>query len=191
MSVNGAATVEVAITNITTSTWTTSVAGSFPLTSGTNTISFANDWGWYFIDSISVNPSIAAPIVSVNVTSGATAEAENGILGGTNVDTATAGYSGTGYVTGFTDSTDNVTITLFSEVQGLYNVVVRYAGIYGGKQTTMSLNGASAAEIVFADTSTAASPWANATAGQVLLNAGNNTITFIDDWYVQSLHYCQ
>ncbi|KUJ21702.1 uncharacterized protein LY89DRAFT_637592 [Mollisia scopiformis] len=46
----------------------------------------------------------------------------------------------------------------------------------------MSLNGGGGAEVVLADTTTAASPWANATAGQVLLNAGNNTVTFIDDW---------
>jgi mannan endo-1,4-beta-mannosidase len=26
--------------------------------------------------------------------------------------------------------------------------------------------------------------WANATAGEILLNAGNNTITFVDDWLV-------
>lgn len=46
----------------------------------------------------------------------------------------------------------------------------------------MSLNGQGGAEVVLADTTTAASPWANATAGQVLLNEGNNTISFVDDW---------
>lgn len=182
MSVNGAATVEVALTNVTTSNWDTSTAGSFPLTSGTNTVSFADDWGWYFIDSITVAPTPAKTIISVNVTIGATAEAENGILGGTTVDTSTAGYSGVGYITGFTTSASNLTFTLFSQTEALYNLVIRYGGIYGGKQTKMSLNGQGGAEVVLADTSAAASPWANATAGQILLNAGNNTVTFIDDW---------
>ncbi|KAF8866961.1 glycoside hydrolase [Acephala macrosclerotiorum] len=50
----------------------------------------------------------------------------------------------------------------------------------------MSPNGGGEAEVVLADTTTAASPWANATASQVLLNAGNNTISFnfIDCIYV-------
>jgi hypothetical protein len=182
VSVNGAATVEASLANSTTATWLTSLVGSFELTADTNTVELEDDWGWYLIDSITVNPTPAKPVVSVNVTSGAIAQAEDGILNGTTVDTATAGYSGTGYVTGFFASTDSVTITLFSEVEALYDVVITYAAIYGGKQTTMILNGAGGAEIVFADTSTAASPWANATAGEVLLNAGNNTLTFTDDW---------
>ncbi|CAL3968205.1 unnamed protein product [Diplocarpon coronariae] len=42
----------------------------------------------------------------------------------------------------------------------------------------MSLNGGGAASVVFVDTSLAANPWTNATASQVLLNAGNITIAF-------------
>lgn len=142
----------------------------------------SDDWGYYFIDAVTVNPTPIAPIVVVDVTNGAVVEAENGILNGVTAATTTAGYSGTGYVQGFFASNDNVTLTISSKSEALYDVVVRYAAIYGGKQTTMSLNGAGGAEIVLADTTTAASPWANATAGQVLLAAGNNTITFIDDW---------
>lgn len=182
VSINGAATVETSLPNITTTTWATSLVGSFALISGTNTVELEDDWGWYLIDSITVSPTPVAPIVSVNVTDGAIAQAEDGILNGTTVGTTTAGYSGTGYVTGFFASTDSVTITLFSETEALYDVVVQYAAIYGYKQTTMTLNGAGGAEVDLADTSTAASPWANATAGQLLLNAGNNTVTFTDDW---------
>ena len=182
VSINGASTVEASLANSTTETWATSLVGSFELTADTNTVELEDDWGWYLIDSITVDPTPVKPIVAVNVTSGAIAQAEDGILNGTTVDTATAGYSGTGYVTGFFATDDSVTITLFSEVEALYDVVITYAAIYGGKQTTMTLNGAGGAEVVFADTSTAASPWANATAGEILLNAGNNTLTFTDDW---------
>jgi hypothetical protein len=182
VSVDGAATVETSLANVTTETWATSLVGSFDLTSGNNTVELEDDWGWYLIDSIIVNPTPVAPIVVANVTDGAVAQADNGILNGTTIGTTTAGYSGTGYVTGFVASTDSVTITLFSETEALYDVVVTYAAIYGYKQTTMTVNGAGGTEIDFADTSTTASPWANATAGQVLLNAGNNTITFTDDW---------
>jgi len=180
MSVNGVSS-EVAITNVTTSTWATSQAGSFTL-AASNTITFSNDWGWYFIDSITVSPTPAAPVVVVDVTNGAKAEAENGIFNGVTAGTTTAGYSGTGFVQGFDAATDSVTITIYSTTQALYDVVVRYAAIYGEKQTSMSLNGAGGANIVFADTTAAASPWANATAGQVLLNAGNNTISFTTNW---------
>jgi hypothetical protein len=182
ISVNGASSVEVSLANVTTEIWATSSAGSFALTSGNNTVKFADDWGWYFIDSIVVDLVPVAPIISVNVTSGAIVQAEGGILNGTTVATTTPGYSGTGYVTNFVASTDSVTITLFSEKEALYDVIVTYAAIYGYKQTTMTLNGAGGAEVDFADTSTAVSPWANATAGQILLNAGNNTLTFTDDW---------
>lgn len=125
-----------------------------------------------------------ASAVTVDVSNGAKAEAENGILNGVTVGTTTPGFSGSGYVEGFDAATDSVTVTVYSAKQALYDVVVGYGAPNGEKQTSMSLNGAGGSNIVFRDTSTAASPWANATAGQVLLNAGNNTITFTNNWYV-------
>ncbi|KAF8866962.1 hypothetical protein BDZ45DRAFT_734999 [Acephala macrosclerotiorum] len=95
VSVNGAASAEVAITNVTTSNWASPV-GSFSLTAGTNTVLISNDWGWYFIDPITVVPTLVALVTVVDVTNGATAEAENGILNGVTVATSTAGYSGSG-----------------------------------------------------------------------------------------------
>ncbi|KAI9050294.1 hypothetical protein LZ554_005461 [Drepanopeziza brunnea f. sp. 'monogermtubi'] len=118
---------------------------------------------------------------AVDVTKGATAEAEDGVLNGITVGTASAGFSGTGYVEGFDADADSLTITLYSETQALYDLVVRYAALSGGKQTKMALNGAGGAQIIFTPT-TPESPWADASAGQVLLNAGDNNITFINDW---------
>lgn len=152
------------------------------MTSGSNTVLISNDWGWYFIDAITVVPTPAAPIIVTDVSKGAIVEAETGIMNGVTVGTGTAGFSGSGFIQGYDASTDSVTLTVYSDKQALYDLVVKYAAIYGGKQTTMSLNGQGGAEVVLADTTTAASPWANATAGQVLLNAGNNTISFVDDW---------
>lgn len=187
MSVNGASAVQPFFGNSTTTTWTTSLAGSFTLTAGTNTVVFTDNWGYYLIDALSVVPTPVKPVVVVNVTNGGVAQAEDGIFtGGVTAASATAGYSGTGYVQGFTVSADSVTVTLYSATQALYDVIITYAAIYGYKQTTMVLNGAGGAEVVLADTSTAVTPWANATAGQVLLNAGNNTISFVDDWYFYS-----
>lgn len=186
LTVNGVSS-ELAITNTTTSTWATSQVGRFTL-AASNTISLASDWGWYFIDSIIVTPTpTTAPTLVVDVTNGAKAEAEDGILNGVNAGMTTAGFSGAGYVQGFDLSTDSVTITLFSKTQALYDLAIGYAATSGGKQTTMSLNGAAGAKIVLADTTAAASPWATVSAGQVLLNAGNNTISFTSDWSVGPL----
>jgi hypothetical protein len=158
LSVNGGASTEVSFPNITTLTWTTSFMGSFPLTDSINTVEFSNDWGWYYIDSITVVPTPVRPIVVVDVTNGATVEAEDGILSGVTVATSPTGFSGTGFVQGFFSPEDNVTVTLFSETEALYNVIVRYGAVFGGKQTTMVLNGVGGEEVVLTDTSTAPSP---------------------------------
>jgi hypothetical protein len=181
-SVNGGSSTEVSLANVTTATWTSSAAGSYPLTADTNTVLLANDWGYYFIDAITVVPTPVKPVNVVDVTNGGVAEAEDGIFNGVSAASSVAGYSGTGYVQGFDVSTDSVTLTLYSAKQALYDVVLRYDAPYGAKQTTMSLNGGGGGEVFLADTTGAAVPWANATAGQVLLNAGNNTISFLNDW---------
>ena len=118
-------------------------------------------------------PSIALALVL---------EAEDGLLNGVAVATDTPGYSGTGYVQGFDASTDSVTVNFHSDTQALYDVVVTYGSPYGEKHTNLMLNGAGAGEVVFADTSTTATPWANASAGQILFNAGDNTLSFVSDW---------
>ncbi|KFZ11301.1 hypothetical protein V501_04838 [Pseudogymnoascus sp. VKM F-4519 (FW-2642)] len=182
LTVNGGSSTEVALPNVTTTTWQTATAGVFTFTAGTNTVAFARDWGYYLIDAITVNPPPVKPVVVVDVTKGGVAQAEDGILNGVTVGSSVAGFSGTGYVEGFDADTDKLTFSLHSDKQALYDVILGYAGVYGGKQTTMSVNGAGGGEVVLLDTSAAASPWANATAGQVLLNAGNNTISFSNDW---------
>lgn len=183
VSVNGAATIQASMPNITTAVWATSLVGSFTLFAGTTTISLDDGWGWYLLDSIIIVPTPVAPVVSVDVTMGATAQAENGIFSGSvSAATSTVGFSGTGYAQGFFAAGDMVTITVFSQKTAIYNMVVGYAAIYGAKQTTMSLNGGGGSEIILADTSTAASPWATASGGQVLLNAGNNTVSLVSDW---------
>ncbi|EMR72134.1 putative mannan endo- -beta-mannosidase protein [Eutypa lata UCREL1] len=105
-------------------------------------------------------------------------EAEDAVLNGTTVDTATTGFSGTGYVTGFEDATDKVTFEVTSESLTLYDISIRYAGIYGEKRTSLILNGGSTSEVVLAEGDT----WANVSGGQVLLEAGDNTIDLLCNW---------
>ena len=182
VSVNGAASADIAITNVTTSTWTAAKAGSYALTAGTNTVRLDSFWGYYYIDSITVIPTPSKPAQNVDVTNGAKVEAEDGIFNGVLTGTSVAGFSGTGYVESFDGATDSLTLTVTSTAQALYNVVVRYAAPYGYKQTTLTLNGASSSNVIFEDGTGLPNPWADANGGQVLLKAGSNTLTFTTNW---------
>lgn len=146
----------------------------------------------------------AAPVCSAPGGGGASPrvfEAEDATLGGTTVDTAQAGFtgelhihdsspqlrvlipnlivrSGTGYVTGFEDATDKVTFTIDSETTQLYDLSIRAAAIYGEKRTTVILNGGASSEVLFP----AADTWADIAGGQLLLNAGDNTVEIVSNW---------
>ncbi|GKT66916.1 mannan endo-1,4-beta-mannosidase [Colletotrichum tofieldiae] len=107
-------------------------------------------------------------------------EAENGVLSGTTIATAQAGFTGTGYVTGFEDAADKLTINVDCQGEGqkLFDINIRYAAIYGEKRTHVILNGGAASEVLLA----AGDTWATANAGQVLLDEGSNTIDIVTNW---------
>ncbi|KAJ7235192.1 mannan endo-1,4-beta-mannosidase-like protein [Mycena rebaudengoi] len=105
-------------------------------------------------------------------------QAENGVLSGTEVQTTEVGYTGTGYVGSFDAATDNLTFTVKSDALKLYDLNVTYQAPYGEKYTSLSLNGAGAGQIHFPAINT----FTAVAGGQVLLNAGNNTITFNTNW---------
>lgn len=107
-----------------------------------------------------------------------TYEAEDGTLSGTVVDTATPGYTGTGYVTGFDEGNDKVTFTVTSDAAKLYDLSIRAAAIYGEKRTTVVLNNGASSEVYFP----ASTGFSSIPAGQVLLNAGSNTIDIVNNW---------
>lgn len=71
ITVNGGSTSDIAITNTTGPAWVTAKAGSYALTSGTNTVRLDAFWGYYYIDSISVVPTPPKPVTVVDVTLGA------------------------------------------------------------------------------------------------------------------------
>ncbi|KAL2256054.1 hypothetical protein VTK26DRAFT_2262 [Humicola hyalothermophila] len=107
-----------------------------------------------------------------------TYEAEDADLTGTNVDTAQAGYTGSGYVTGFDEATDKVTFRVNSDSARLYDLNIRVAAIYGEKYTTVVLNGGASSEVHFAASET----FTDVAAGQVLLDEGENTIDLVSNW---------
>lgn len=67
-------------------------------------------------------------------------EAEDAQLTGVSVSTATAGYSGTGYVDGFDTDGDQVTFT-FTIDSGMYRVLIGYNTPYGEKGYGLAIDG--------------------------------------------------
>jgi mannan endo-1,4-beta-mannosidase len=105
-------------------------------------------------------------------------EAEDAVLSGVAVATTQPGYSGTGYVGGFDEAADNITFTIHSDTTKLYDLSIRYAGIYGSKVTTVVLNGGARSDVSLAQTS----EFSTAAGGQLLLNEGSNTIEILNNW---------
>jgi mannan endo-1,4-beta-mannosidase len=103
-------------------------------------------------------------------------EAENGTRIGTTVTTAAAGYSGTGYVTGFDATDDNVRWT-FSATSGLYNLRIRFRSQYGPKGFDATLNGATTSGMFPQNAS-----FATQEVGLVELTNGNNTLEIGGGW---------
>jgi len=103
-------------------------------------------------------------------------EAENGTRTGTTVTTAVAGYSGTGYVTGFDTTGDNVAWA-FGASNGLYNLRIRFRSQYGQKGFDATLNGATSSGM-FPQSVT----FATFDVGLVELTNGNNTLQIGGGW---------
>jgi len=109
----------------------------------------------------------------------ATVEAESGTRsGGVTISTAVAGYSGTGYVTNFRNTSDQVTITVNIADNGFYTIIIRYNSTLGNKTQNLIVNNGGASSVVFPQTTT----YSDLNAGKYLLNAGINTITIQSNW---------
>jgi beta-mannanase len=104
-------------------------------------------------------------------------EAENGTLTGTVVETLVSGFSGTGYVNGFDNEGDMVTVSFSLSGGGYYNIYVGYAGPYGDKKNILSINGNST-EMSFPATTA----FTEAAYGRAWLKEGSNTVSLIKSW---------
>lgn len=107
-------------------------------------------------------------------------EAESGIrTGNVTVSASRPGYSGTGYVTNFTASTDKVTVNVNVPKTAFYQIVIRYCSPYGNKNESVYTNANSGTTSVLF---TQNSVFGDIIAGKYLLNAGTNTITLQSEW---------
>ncbi|MEU4746011.1 CBM35 domain-containing protein, partial [Actinosynnema sp. NPDC023658] len=105
-------------------------------------------------------------------------QAEGGTLSGVVVETTVEGFTGAGYVTGFDEAADNLTITIPDSPGGLHDLTIRYAAPYGPKRTAVSLNGTPVGEVALAESA----GFTEATGAKLLLAEGDNTVTFGTGW---------
>lgn len=105
-------------------------------------------------------------------------EAESGTMSGTQKGTALAGYSGTGYVTGFDNNGDKVTMTKTIASSGVYNLYVRYAAPSGNKFNFIYVNDENVGSAAFPMSGS----FKETLAGKVFLKQGANKIAIVKDW---------
>lgn len=150
-------------------------AGKVLLQEGANTIGFARNWGYYGIEYITLESD--KPVAD-------RVEAENGVIGeGASVLMDAPGYSGTGYV--FMSGSGTITLTYNAASEGLYDFAIGYQAPYGYKETSVLLNGSPVASVPLEQTT----EFSEKQAGKLLLQAGENTITFEPFWGWYNIDY--
>ncbi len=112
-------------------------------------------------------------------------EAEAGVLSGVETSAATEGFSGEGYVTGFDQPADHVSITVNAPEEGLYQLWVGYNGPNGEKFTQLSLNDEPFGDVKLQQTTA----FAEVKAGKILLRQGDNKLSFTSHWGWYDIDY--
>lgn len=161
---------------LTNATWGTTANKTFLLQKGLNNITIGKGWGYYEVDYVDVT-RVIIPATRF--------EAENGtLIGGVSVATDIPGYSGWGYVTGFTDQGGYVTIPATVEA-GLYELTIGYHSGFGDKGFDIEVNGEKSSA-TFVNTN---KTWGTTKAGKFLLQKGWNNITIGKGWGYYEVDY--
>ena len=129
--------------------------------------------------TVTAGPWTPKPVPSCQF--GALCEAEGLDLNGLSVASDHSGYTGSGFVAGFTDSGDSVSFQVKAATAGTYELATRYANATGGdgKDVTRTLSvsaGGGTAATLSLPTTADWNTWAVATV-PVTLKAGDNTVT--------------
>lgn len=160
--------------------------GRYQLAAGMHTIKIGATQGYYGIDYIELTQAVIPITPLVN----GRAEVENGVLAGTTVATAPSGFSGAGFVTGFTNSdANNVTLNLDVATTGLYKLTIGYTSPFGLKGYNLTVNDEQNSG--FFQGTTAGSDFAAVSAGNYLLYQGLNTITIGGNYGYYGVDYVQ
>ena len=163
----------------------TTSLGRYQLVAGQNKVVIKANQGYYGIDYIELKPIVTTLVPLVNNR----LEAELGDrAGGVQVATSPTGFSGTGFVTGFTNSdTANVSISFNLATAGLYQLSIGYTSPFGPKVANVTVND-SKSTASFAQTS-ASAPFNSVDGGKVLLPAGFNTIVIGGNYGYYGIDY--
>lgn len=121
---------------------------------------------------------ILACLLTTLVSYAQKSEAESGSLTGTVVESSRTGFSGDGYVTGFDNDNDAVSIPIEVTSTGLYDLWVGYAAPNGEKTNDIYVNGAFVGGQVFPETQS----FREGYFGKINLNAGDNRIKIVKNW---------
>ena len=105
-------------------------------------------------------------------------EAEDATLAGTAVSTARAGFSGTGYVSGFDQDGDRIEFSIPNARAGIYAVKIRYSASSGEKGYDLVVNGSKFSGML----ARTGEGFATHIAGKVELKQGVNTLAIEKSW---------
>lgn len=189
--VNGALVSKALATTSTTTGTTTAgfgsvAAGTYLLAAGPNTLAIAAAGpGGFGIDYVEMTPITQL----VPLTNGR-AEAEAGALNGVTVATTPAGFSGTGYVTGFDNSDSKYLAIVFNNpTAGLFKMTIGYTSPYDLKVANVIVNG-SKSTASFAKTA-AGADFSTSDAGTFLLPPGLNIVSIGGNYGYYGIDYIQ
>jgi mannan endo-1,4-beta-mannosidase len=112
-------------------------------------------------------------------------EAEQANRTALSVASSRQGFSGTGYVTGFTNDTGSLRFTVNVPAAGLYALTIGYAAPFGEKYANLLVNGQGTSQIHLPERTS----FGQAPAGSALLNAGSNTVTIEKGWGWYEIDY--
>ena len=113
-------------------------------------------------------------------------EAEDGTLAGTTTASSAAGYSGTGYVTGFDQADDRVSWEFQAAAAGLYRVAIGFRTPHGQKGFAGAINGLGISGMFPAQNS-----WGEFDLGLASLPQGSNTAWVGGSWNWYEIDYIQ
>jgi predicted alpha-1,6-mannanase (GH76 family) len=103
-------------------------------------------------------------------------EAENAVRSNVGTESTQSGYSGRGYIAGWNQSNQSLTVNINVGAAGTYTINMRYAAGAGNASRKMIVNGSTVAHnLAFATTGSWAS-WNTVSLNNVTLNAGSNQI---------------
>jgi mannan endo-1,4-beta-mannosidase len=105
-------------------------------------------------------------------------EAEDATLQGVTISSSRAGFSGSGYVTGFDNANDKITFTINWGNAGKYELFVGFASPNGDKNNYVIVNGETLGDLLFPS----GNGFKEISAGKIFLEKGTNTITIANSW---------